>query len=183
MNTVIKKLIEKINCINSNLNPPLENELLMKYIKLGKLDNPEILDIYETNNGNEFNYLLIENLMLCSFGNILPIDKAVELNTSNNVLKFNEKKLFPFISSFSGEYLLINMKDPNKCIKIYSPSLFIIEPIPIFENLASFLNCILKCYEFGAYIINKNKLEVDFDKEEIIFSSYDKLFVKWMKNN
>ncbi len=163
---------------NSSINKDALNEILIA----NSVTNTELLTLYTWRNGN-MHSSVEQNPEFCSFGNILPIDVATKIYNEKEFLGFKKDGLFPFLCDFRGDYLLLEIGSPEQPVYIYSPSLLIVAPEAIFENLSTFLQLIYDCYLSKAYFIQNNKLEVDMDVENSIFHKNSNLYKIWSENN
>jgi hypothetical protein len=144
------------------------------------ISNTILRELYLWKNGSSFSYYQTSNVEFCSFGFILPIQESVRIY-NQELLGFRFKGLFPFLADYAGDYLLVDTKTTEICIYIYSPSLFIVEPVAIFSNMFTFFSAVLECYKGGIYSVENSELVVDMDGEENVFCECDPTYSKWVK--
>ncbi len=154
---------------------------LIKDLESNNLHNSEILELYLWRNGSRFNFDTWD-LEFCSFGYLIPNETAIRIQKEEEFLGFKNRRLFPIICDYGGDYMLISDDHSNQFVYIYSPALFIVEPEIIFESLSTFLLSIYECYTHGAYEIVNSKLEVNMDLEDEIFRKNSPLYIKWSEN-
>ncbi|OSZ78176.1 hypothetical protein CAP35_07910 [Chitinophagaceae bacterium IBVUCB1] len=174
--------IQKIISLDS-LNTEIEGKILSDILSANGICNKEIFELYDYCNGSNY-YVDVEykGIKFSSFGYILKVEDALQIY-NEEFLEFKQKKLFPIIADFAGDYLLISTDKENCGVYIYSPALFIIEPEIIFESFISFLSMIFTCYQLNVYTISDNQLIEDIDAESTIFNMQDKTYSNWVIGN
>lgn len=180
----IESMLEQIAQIAPEIewNSSIKEADLNEILNANSVTNTELLTLYTWRNGNMHSFAE-QNPEFCSFGYILPIDVATKIYNEKEFLGFKNDGFFPFISDFYGDYLLLKISAPEQPVYIYSPSLFIVTPEAIFENLWTFLLSINKCYLSKAYFIQNDQLMVDMDAEHRIFHKNSHFFKVWSENN
>lgn len=166
------------------LNYPFIFELFNESNDTNNLDtiNSDFKELYHWYNGcNTLEYAVNELVEFCTFGYFLSIEdgKKYQKEFIDNKY-FDNINLFPFIASFSGDFLMIDLSKRNGEIFLYSPELLIIEPIEVYESIESFIETIYNCYEKKAYTFNKSRnLEIDYELEQSIVRKFNSKISFW----
>lgn len=177
INSILVKIQEFIP--PDSMRGRLDKNILNTLTSKENINNHELLEFYQYCDGNNYTVNNHYNgIKFCSFGYLLTISDAIQIYNSET-FSFKQKKLFPVIADFAGDYLLVSTDKEDSCVYIYSPGLFIIEPEVIFSSLASFFNAILSCYLSNAYTISNNELIEDFDTENAILCECDLSYSNW----
>jgi hypothetical protein len=120
----------------------------------------------------------IKDLILFPLGIFNSLDLAVEeydlYAVQNN---FWPKGLFPLFSSNCGDFVLLNLDNPDYkeyALYEYSPALLILTPELFFDSLDIFLKAVTECYKTGAYMYN-NGLAVNYEEQDKIFKASNEL--------
>jgi hypothetical protein len=137
--------------------------------------NIGLSSLYAWRNGNKIEEISKDDSYeFCSFGYFLPFDVGLNFMKSNeDYFLFGKRKLFPIISNFKGEFLLVDISDTKSPVFILSPSLMITEPEIIFKSIDVMILSFAVCFGKNAYSFIEKKLVIDFDMESAIVQKYD----------
>lgn len=161
-----------------SLRPPLERIEVKARLNVAGIEMPELEVMYSVHNGNYPNGE--RPYPIFSGGYFLSIEFAIDLCHKNKSLY--EMDGFPIFSSLNGDDLIVDI-DPQSnnygMILIYSPSLFIAEPITIYDSIESCFKLIERGYESGIYSYKSGVLEVDYDREASLGKSLNPRSQYW----
>lgn len=148
-------------------------------INVGK--NKGLSSLYSWKNGNKIEIISKDDsFQLCSLGYFFPYSTAISfMETDDFYLKSKKRKLFPVIGNLKGDFLLVDPNDNKSPVYIVAPSLLIVEPAIAFKSLGMMLFSFAECFDKRAYSFIKNRLEVDFEKENKIFQKFNGPSVLW----
>lgn len=166
------------------LNYPFILDLLNEPIDTNNLNtiNANFKELYNWYNGcNTSEYTVDELVEFCTFGYFLSIEEGKKYQKEFIDNKYVDNvNLFPFIASFTGDFLMIDLSKPNSEIFLYSPELFIVNPIEVYESIESFIETIYNCYEKKAYTFNEsNILEINHELEQAIIRKFNSKTSFW----
>ncbi|HTO15168.1 MAG TPA: hypothetical protein VLZ83_05330 [Edaphocola sp.] len=130
-----------LNCFQDSLETPFAFE------------NTSLNLLYSWANGMELDTdLPLDKMAFCSFGYFLSFEEGTSYEKSfNEEDYFVNKNLFPIVASRTGDFLLVDSMKTNGKVYLYSPSLLIIEPIIVYENIERFVITMYECFSQFAY--------------------------------
>lgn len=170
--------------IMSYIDEPLEHGIIGSTLSNSGIHNKDVESVFQWKNGaNPERIEIFGKYQICSFGYIIPLQQALKIYFDLCLEHLGRKNLFPIVSSYGGEYLLIDMKGPTKSGKIHlhAPSLMISESEVVYDSLIQLYSTWLKCYETGVYKLDVDGFfRVDYDKEAEIASQLNKSSIYWM---
>jgi hypothetical protein len=137
---------------------------------------PQVLELYEWKNGitDSSDYTIAE-LELFQWGIFETLETSLEHYAFNTKAGYWGRKHFPLFTTGGGDFLLINL-NPNDTaygyIFAHSHALYGDELIASYQSLEALLECVLECYEKGAYSFVDGVLEEDRPLRNRIVKKY-----------
>ncbi|MCF6404450.1 SMI1/KNR4 family protein [Chitinophaga filiformis] len=130
-------------------------EIQQKIAHLSYSFPPEVFELYEWKNGSvDVSDDTIGDLLLFPWGIFEPLESSLKEYDLNSKEGYWGRKHFPLFTTGGGDFLLINC-DQNDASYGYifaqSHALYGDELIPKYKSLLTLLQCVLECYEKGAY--------------------------------
>ena len=157
--------------VYEKLDKGLTYDYISEILKKINIDDIKVSELYYWKNGIKFDTSrYVNEFNFCSSGKMLPLEEAIVhyiYYVGDNLWKEN---YFPLFISNAGDFLLYDVDKNNKTygmLLFYSPSLLIVEPKTAYDNLESFFETTITCYQKGIYKYNKssNTLEVNQERE------------------
>ena len=162
--------------------PHKREELELLLDKLG-IQNLTYRDLYLLTNGidNDGKYPT-SAYDFCDFGVIPTIEFVSKLLKVDALKGIWTNSRFPVITSFAGDYLLLETANPNLGkLLLYSPNLGYVTDLPTYyDSIDSMFRTIISCFEIGAYRYDTNTmtlitdiaLKFEISRQYNPFSSY-----------
>lgn len=150
--------------------------------------NPETKLLYEWKNGIKIQWdENIAELALFRLGIFLPLSEACEAYKVNSL---NEKlwpaKYFPIFFSGWGDFFLVCLNgniSSGSSVYFYSPTLFAIEPVTIFDSLPRLVSCISEAYQKHLLFRDENNDLVIEDEYFDFMKARNPMSDYWKNNN
>ncbi|PSL19890.1 SMI1/KNR4 family protein [Chitinophaga ginsengisoli] len=138
---------------------------------------PEVYELFEWRNGlKESSDETIGNSLLFPWGIQEPFDRCFSVYKSSSDQKYFPKQYFPIFTSGGGDYILINCDKSDESygyLYWHSLALYGTERDVRYTSLATLLQCVLECFEAGAYSFVDGALEINHDLADAVLAKYE----------
>ena len=138
---------------------------------------PEVIELFEWRNGKKDSGVeKIGNLLLFPWGIMEPLDSLVSVHQASTNKQYFPKTHFPIFTSGGGDFILINCDQEDDFygyLYWHSLALYGTELYLRFDSLNAFLQCMLECFEAGAYYFEAGALERKDDLADTILARYE----------
>lgn len=153
-----------------------ENNIREKITTLPITFPKEIFELYQWKNGIAGNHDARigqqEIFPLGIFDSLEETIQTYKYYTSKGHFSLN---LFPLFSSGGGDFVLVNLDSDSTqygYIYLYSPVLYHEDLESMYSSLNNLFNCVLECYQAGAYYFEDGGLEVADELADPIEAKY-----------
>jgi len=137
---------------------------------------PEVFELFKWKNGiKESSDETIVDSLLFPWGIMESMDRLVDVYKSFTSEGYFSKEYFPLFTSGGGDYILVNCnKDDDFYRYVYwhSLALYGTELDARYDSLSTLLQCVLECFEAGAYYFEGGALEIKEDLADSILEKY-----------
>ncbi|SHN45477.1 SMI1/KNR4 family protein [Chitinophaga sp. CF418] len=137
---------------------------------------PEVYELFEWKNGiKDSDNLTIGQCRLFPWGILESFDGLLGVYKFSTTKKYFSDIYFPILTSGGGDYILINCNEDDEFygyVYWYSPALYGTELDLRFNSLHTYLQCVLECFEAGAYLFEGGVFEERAELADTILTKY-----------
>lgn len=151
------------------------DEFIRENYELIEMNIPDLYSLYSWHNGtkvknNSIKPYLFDDFSFCS------LDYIQEILNFDNFYKFKEKKLFPFFTSYNGEYLALSLHNDQQIFYCSTWDIEIENIVSRYDSIFSMLKTAIEQYNNNCFISEDDGfLSLNFDNYKTYLSIGNRL--------